>query len=140
MKNIKSLILFLIVTIGPFLSHGQKSETGFLFTELRIFTGTGSIIENGAVGVKNGVIDYVGTTLSAPKQNYTEVISRRGQHLYPGFIAMNTTIGLTEIDAVRATRDFRETGDMNPNVRAISAYNAESEIGETILANGILFA
>ena len=66
MKNIKSLILFLIVTIGPFLSHGQKSETGFLFTELRIFTGTGSIIENGAVGVKNGVIDYVGTTLSAP--------------------------------------------------------------------------
>lgn len=140
MKNIKSLTLILVLTIAPFLSFGQQSETSYLLTELCIFTGTGTIIENGAVGVNNGKIDYVGSTHSAPRQNYTEVNSRNGQHLYPGFIAMNTTIGLTEIDAVRATRDFRETGDMNPNVRAISAYNAESKIAETILANGILLA
>ncbi len=126
--------------MASLLSHGQKNETSFLLTELHIFTGTGTIIENGAVGVKNGLIDYVGATNSAVTKNYLEVISKSGMNLYPGFIAMNTTIGLTEIDAVRATRDFRETGDMNPNVRAISAYNAESEIGETILANGILFA
>lgn len=140
MTYIKQILALLLLTLIPVLHYGQANETSFLLTDLRVYTGTGTIIENGAVGVTNGVIDYVGATHSAPRQNYIEVISKRGLNLYPGFIAMNTTIGLTEIDAVRATRDFRETGDMNPNVRAISAYNAESEIGETILANGILMA
>src|SRR5690606_17497638 len=121
-KYTKNIISALIISLVPLLSFSQDNGASYLLTELRIFTGTGTVIENGAVGVKNGKIDYVGATGSAAKENYTEVISKRGLNLYPGLIAMNTTIGLTEIDAVRATRDFRETGDMNPNVRAISAY------------------
>lgn len=132
-----SFLLFIFTVSGAF---GQKNENSFLLTHLRIYTGTGNIIENGAVGVTDGIIDFVGPTSTANPQTYREVISKQGMHLYPGLIAMNTTLGLTEIDAVRATRDFRETGDMNPNVRAISAYNAESEIGETVLDNGVLFA
>ena len=33
-------------------------------------------------------------------------------------IASNSVLGLTEIRAVRATRDMIETGVINPNVRA----------------------
>ena len=140
MKSVLKYISLLVFILSITVAYGQKTENSFLFTDLRIYTGTGTIIDNGAVGVTNGIIDFVGATSQANSKTYHEVISKQGMHLYPGLIAMNTTLGLTEIDAVRATRDFKETGDMNPNVRAISAYNAESEIGETVLANGILFA
>src|SRR5690554_2726046 len=132
-----SLLLFVFALSG---ATGQEISNSFLFTNMTVYTGIGTIIHDGAVGVNNGIIDFVGPTTQANPNSYREVISKDGMHLYPGLIAMNTTLGLTEIDAVRATRDFRETGDMNPNVRAISAYNAESEIGETVLDNGILFA
>ena len=36
------------------------------------------------------------------------------QHVYPGFIATNTTLGITEISAVRATNDYREVGTFKP--------------------------
>lgn len=97
------------------------------------------MIENGAVGVKNGIITYVGASDNAPS-DFSRSISKAGMDLYPGLIAGHTTLGLTEIDAVRATNDFRETGEMNPNIRAISAYNAESDIIKTVRANGVLFA
>jgi imidazolonepropionase-like amidohydrolase len=42
-----------------------------------------------------------------------------------------------EIGAVRASRDFAETGRINPNVRAEVAVNPESEIIPVTRANGI---
>src|SRR5690554_1120251 len=140
MKPTLKHIIFLIFTFALTGMFGQEAASSYIFTNLKVFTGTGTVIENGAVGVTNGIIDFVGPSSAANTEAYKEVISKAGMHLYPGLIAMNTTLGLTEIDAVRATRDFRETGDITPNVRAISAYNAESEIGETVLDNGILFA
>jgi imidazolonepropionase-like amidohydrolase len=68
------------------------------------------------------------------------VIKAEGMHVYPGLIASNTIIGLEEIAAVRATRDQDETGDFNPNVRALIAYNTDSEIIPTTRFNGVLYA
>ena len=62
------------------------------------------------------------------------------KHIYPAFIAPNTTIGLTEIDAVRATHDYAETGNINPNIRSLIAYNTDSKIINTVRTNGILIA
>jgi len=53
---------------------------------------------------------------------------------------MNTTIGLNEIEAVRATNDINETGVINPSVRAIVAYNTDSKVTPTIRSNGVLLA
>jgi imidazolonepropionase-like amidohydrolase len=49
-------------------------------------------------------------------------------------------LGLREIDAVRATLDFAEAGQYNPNVRALVAYNTDSEIIPTVRLNGVLIA
>ena len=103
-----------------------------------IHTGTGEVIENGALFVNGGKIEYVGPQQSPP-QGY-EVVQADGRHIYPGLIAMNTTLGLVEIEAVRATRDFAETGALNPNVRSIIAYNTDSRITPTARSNGILLA
>jgi imidazolonepropionase-like amidohydrolase len=58
--------------------------------------------------------------------------------VYPGFISPLTTLGLTEIDAVRSTRDMSEVGSFNPNARAETAYNPDSELIPTVRSNGIL--
>ena len=62
------------------------------------------------------------------------------KHIYPGFIVPNTTLGITEIDAVRASNDYEETGSINPNTRSLIAYNAESKITRTVRSNGVLIA
>jgi imidazolonepropionase-like amidohydrolase len=69
-----------------------------------------------------------------------EVIPIHGRHVYPGFIAATTSLGLVEINAVRATRDFAEVGDLNPNVRANVSYNPDSELIPVSRSNGVLLA
>ena len=61
-------------------------------------------------------------------------------HIYPGFVNTNNTLGLTEIDAVRATRDFDDVGTFNPHVRSQIAFNAESKVGQTVRTNGVLIS
>lgn len=101
-----------------------------------IHTGTGQVIENGVVVIANGKILEAGPAQKALYKN-ARVIDARGKHLYPGLICMNSVAGLNEIDAVRATRDFTETGSINPNVRSVIAYNTDSKILPTLLFNGI---
>ena len=45
------------------------------------------------------------------KNQYDKTIDAKGQHLYPGFIAANTTVGMVEIDAIRPTNDLNEIGE-----------------------------
>jgi hypothetical protein len=45
---------------------------------------------------------------------------------------------LVEVDAVRASNDEDEIGEMIPNVRSLIAYNAESKVVESMRPNGVL--
>jgi len=95
----------------------------------------------GVLGFANGKITYVGTGAEIRLDpTNSEVLDGRGQHVYPGFIAPQTLLGLFEIEAVRATRDHTESGDLNPQVHALIAYNTDSRIVPTIRNHGILLA
>lgn len=100
--------------------------------------GNGQIIENAVIVFENGKITRIGA--AGNTQTAGRVIDAKGKHVYPGFIAPNSTLGLVEIDAVRATRDQSETGSVNPHVRSLIAYNAESKVVESCRPNGILIA
>ncbi len=104
--------------------------------------GNGQVINNAAIGFENGKLILVteGAKFSYDKSKYKKVIDALGKHIYPGFIACNTALGLSEIDAVRSTRDAGETGDLNPNVRSIIAYNTDSKITPTVRSQGVLLA
>ncbi|WP_223034029.1 amidohydrolase family protein [Hanstruepera marina] len=101
--------------------------------------GNGKVIENSIIIFKNGKLETV-ADMSAIRINTTdmETINAQDQHVYPGFIIPNSTLGLVEIDAVRATQDSDEVGQMNPNIRSLIAYNAESKIVESMRPNGVL--
>jgi imidazolonepropionase-like amidohydrolase len=100
--------------------------------------GTGDVLENSAIGFRNGKIDFVGFARSVDRARYDQIIEAKGQHLYPGFIAPNSTLGLQEIGAVRATRDDAEVGTFKPHVRSIIAFNTDSEVTPTVRTNGVL--
>lgn len=100
--------------------------------------GNGEVIENAVIVFENGKITRIGA--AGNTQTSGKVIDAKGKHVYPGFIAPNSTLGLVEVDAVRATRDQQETGTVNPHVRSLIAYNSESKVVESCRPNGILTA
>ena len=102
--------------------------------------GNGNVMESAAIGVINDRIAFVKNSLtqSFPSKDWDTIINCNGQHFYPSFVSVNNTLGLTEIDAVRATRDYNDVGDWNPHVRAQIAFNVESRVVETVRTNGVL--
>ncbi|TGE25371.1 amidohydrolase [Hymenobacter aquaticus] len=106
-----------------------------------LHVGNGTVVPDAAVAFDKGRILYAGTQagFSQDKAVY-EVVDVKGQEIYPGLILPNTTLGLTEVEAIRATVDEREVGLLNPNVRALIAYNTDSDIIPTVRTNGVLLA
>ena len=102
--------------------------------------GNGSVIKNSIITFENGILIAVADATSSKKALRGTIIDATGKHVYPGFIAPNTTLGLVEIDAVRPTRDQDELGEFIPNVRSLIAYNAESKVVESLRPNGVLIA
>ena len=119
----------------PAATQGES----ILIAGATLHIGDGSIIENGSLGMENGKIVELGSAVSIENE-YTTIINAAGQHVYPGFIAANSTVGMVEIDAIRPTNDLNEIGTFLPNIRTLIAYNAESKVVESLRPNGILTA
>ncbi|MCE7066755.1 amidohydrolase family protein [Dyadobacter sp. CY326] len=109
-------------------------------TGATIHVGNGQVIENGVIAFDKGIITQIGASGSVTSGNGAEVIDAKGKHIYPGIISLNTTVGLQEIASVRATLDYNEIGQVNPHVRALVAYNTDSEVIPTLRGNGILLS
>ena len=117
---------------------GAEQSRSMLILGATAHLGTGDVLEDCAVGFRDGKIDYVGRSFQVNRQKYDDIVDATGQHLYPGFIVTNTTLGLQEIGAVRATQDQYEVGTFRPNVRSVIAFNTDSEITPTVRTNGVL--
>ena len=75
----------------PVLSKQQKS---ILILNAKAHLGNGTVLENSAIGFKNGKIDVVTSANNVVKANYETIIDAAGKEIYPGFIAPNSTLGL----------------------------------------------
>ncbi|MBD98716.1 MAG: amidohydrolase [Verrucomicrobia bacterium] len=120
----------------------QKQKQSILILNATAHLGNGEVIKRAAVGFSEGKIDMVLSAIDIRMDStkYDTIIHAEGQHLYPGFIAPNSRLGLVEIDAVRASRDYDDVGQFNPHVRALTAFNTESRITPTVRTNGVLLA
>ena len=103
-----------------------------------IHVGNGLLIPQGNVLIVDDKIVAVGVTDFLPPN--LERIDLAGKHIYPGLIAPITQLGLSEVEAARATNDRQEVGPINPNARAIVSYNTDSRVTPTVRSNGILLA
>ena len=143
MKQIHFILGTLLITIISFAQetvYPAKENKGSTFIKnATIHVGDGKVIENGTIKISNGKIEQVGTNIPIPADDVA-VVDAKGKHVYPGLILPISNLGLIEVSAVRATNDVRELGEMNPGVRSIVAYNADSKVINTLRSNGILLA
>lgn len=109
-----------------------------VITNATVHVGNGQVLENASIEMRDGKITQVGANIT-PAAGAT-IVDAKGKHVYPGLILPITNLGLVEVPSVRATNDVQEIGDMNPNVRALSAYNTDSKVINTLRSNGILLA
>ena len=109
-----------------------------LIQNATIHVGNGTVLENASVLFENGRITQIGTNVGEAAGAVK--VDGTGKHVYPGLFALNSQLGLVEINAVRATNDQREVGYLNPNARAVIAFNTDSQIIPTVRSRGVLMA
>ncbi len=137
MKNkILNTFIALILTLSA------SAEKPTLFIGATAHLGNGEVIENAAISIKDGKFELIAdaSRLRIDPTAFDTIYRMYGKHIYPSFIVPNTTIGITEIDAVRASNDYKETGGMNPHIRTLIAYNTDSRLAKTVRSNGVLIA
>ena len=139
-KIIYSLLFFLAIhTVSAQQTPADKQTTAFSIEGATAHLGNGKVIENSLIMFDGGKITFVGSAMMKIARMGT-IINAKGKHVYPGFIAANASLGLVEIDAVKASDDEDEIGTMNPHIRSLIAYNAESKVVESMRPNGVLMA
>lgn len=113
-----------------------------LFTNATLHPVSGPDIARGRMLVDGGRIVALAGPDEALPRTATEPLRMDlgGRHVYPGFITANSTLGLVEVESVRATVDLVETGFINPNARAVVALNPDSELIPVARSNGVLAA
>jgi len=97
---------------------------------------TADEIEDGVIVVGAGRIVAIGGP-ETPIPDDANVVDLAGLHVYPGMIALNTPIGLTEVGSVRGPNDSRDIGGNQPDLRVTAAIHPESAIIGVTRVDGI---
>ena len=138
-------IFFSLFSLASLIVNGQanvypapKQSQPVAITGATVHIGNGQVVNNATVVMVDGKITAVGNNVTIPTG--AQRIEAQGKHVYPGLILSASNLGLVEISSVRASSDVREIGDLNPDVRSITAYNADSKVINTLRSNGVLLA
>jgi imidazolonepropionase-like amidohydrolase len=126
-------LAFIVILLLP---STRIHAAALLLTGATVHTITGETLSPGDVLLREGKIAEVAKTISAEGATRVDL---SGQHLYPGMISLDTVLGLTEIEAVRATADEKEVGDFTPDVESWISVNPDSELIPVARANGIAY-
>lgn len=136
----KKIIIAIVILLSAVQAKAQFLEKTFAIVGGTAHLGNGQVIEDAVIFVRDGVIEDVRSGSNTPVSKLYRFIDAKGKHIYPGIIAAQSTLGLVEIEAVRATRDFDEVGVFNAHIRSLIAYNTDSKIIPTLRFNGVLTA
>lgn len=138
----------IVLVVGASALFGQTSNVpappqsgGILLVGATAHLGDGQVIRNSAIGFEGGKLTLVAeaSAIGAERNRYPRVVDVSGKRIYPGFILPATETGLVEVSSLADTDDAGETANLfTPGVRALVAYNTDSEVIPTLRFNGIL--
>lgn len=117
---------------------GAKQKKPIAITNATIYRVSKPAIEKGTVVFSDGRITAVGASVAIP--DGAKVIDGEGKYVYPGLFNTDGVLGLIEINAVRASDDRGEVGQLNMNVRTEKAINPDSELIPVTRSGGVLFS
>ena len=136
------VLVFILSTSEPPLASpeipGEEQNRPIALIGGSIHPVSGPVMLEGVLIFDQGKITAVGHNINIPDSAVRVDVT--GKHVYPGLFDAYTNIGLVEINAVRATRDYSESGTLNPNARAQVAINPDSELIPVTRSNGVLLA
>src|SRR4051812_37597077 len=141
MKTDISLVLGLLIAS---LAHAStvvpapRQQRPILLRGGMVVPVSGPVLEKADVLLVEGKIAEIAATIAPPAG--AEVLELKGQRVYPGLVAAVTHLGLVEISGAKQTVDAAEIGQINPNARAQTAINPETEHIPVARLNGILTA
>ncbi len=142
MKQFKYIYALLLLCCSVGIAQqtpASKQSKAIAIIGATAHIGNGQVIENSIITFSDGKITNVADATSVRVNSSTmDIIDATGKHVYPGFITSNSSLGLVEVNAVRASNDQRETGNIKPHIRSLIAYNAESKVVESMRPNGVL--
>lgn len=133
MRAGRSGLMFGALTCSLMLGVSSASATQLLLRNAIVHTVSGATLNPGDVLIENGKIKEV----SGHVDSDASAIDLKGQHLYPGMICLDTSLGLTELSGVRSTLDEHEVGDFVPDVKSWIAINPDSELLPVARGNGV---
>ncbi|WP_406666684.1 amidohydrolase family protein [Gallaecimonas sp. GXIMD1310] len=138
MRILIASLLLALPAFGHDMVPAKPQSQPVLITHATVHSVANGVQADTDLLFAKGRIVAIGKQLKAPAN--AKVIDGSNKHLYPGLIVLGTYLGLSELDAVRATRDEQEVGELTPEVAAETAFNGDSDIIPTIRANGIALA
>lgn len=130
-------ILALVIVGAALLVAAVAPAETLLLQGATVHTVSGATLSPGYVVLVDGKIAAVGNSFEV--NGLPTLVDLKGLHLYPGLILLDTTLGLKEIGAVRATVDEAEVGEFTPDVQSWIAVNPDSELLPVARANGVAY-
>jgi imidazolonepropionase-like amidohydrolase len=137
----KGLIRYTLLAVFCFavanaFAQSPKAKTGtFALTNANIQTVTNGVISNGTVVISGGKITDLGAGVQAPAG--ATVIDCKGMWIYPGMIDAGTHVGLLEIGQIDQASDERESGQIIPQMKALTAINPNSAVIPVTRVSGV---
>ncbi|MGQ0541019.1 MAG: amidohydrolase family protein [Blastocatellia bacterium] len=122
------LLLPVFAAIGSLLSISAEAQT-YAITNARIVTVSGTQIEKGTVVIRDGLIESVGASVTAPAD--AQVFDGTGLTVYPGLIDIVTSAGFQARPATPAGPGGGATASQQPTAASNSNYPAGLRPEET---------
>ena len=107
-------------------------------TNGKLLTVTHGTLEDGTLLLQSGKILAVGPAASIKVPTGATIVDAHGLTVYPGLIASESTLGLSEIASDDVNNDLVETSEeIFPNMHVYDAFHAETEHIPIARFNGI---
>jgi imidazolonepropionase-like amidohydrolase len=134
--TIYSLAIAFTLTATAAFAQSPKAKSGtFALTNANIQTVTNGVITNGTIVLSGGKITDLGTAIAPPSG--ATVIDCKGMWIYPGMIDAGTHVGLLEIGQIAQASDERESGQVIPQMKALTAINPNSAVIPVTRVSGV---
>jgi imidazolonepropionase-like amidohydrolase len=133
--NFSRMVSACLALIASFSS--ASAIAAVLIQNADVYPVSGPMLAKTSVLIDAGKIQAIGADADA-KAADARKIDATGLRLYPGLISTHSSLGLVEIEAVRASVDTAEVGSVNSNAKAQIALHADSDLIPVARAGGVL--
>jgi imidazolonepropionase-like amidohydrolase len=122
-------------TLALWSTSVAVAETLYVVGET-VHTMAGPPMENGVIVIENGKFTQVGTADEIDVPTDANVL--RAAVVTPGFVDAHTTIGLSGmLNQIHDQEQVEKSAPMQPELRAIDAYNARDELVDWVRGFGV---